>query len=140
MTGEIAPILEEYVERGLVKILDLLFLTKGEDGQVDAFEASDFEDSPLGRLRITEAELAMVLSEQDVLDLAETIEPGSSAAELVWENLWAAPLGASVRHAGGQLAASGRIPVQAVLAAVEADAKVTPEADAEATEKEKEGV
>ena len=134
MTGEIAPILEEYVERGLVKILDLLFLTKGEDGQVDAFEASDFEDSPLGRLRTSEAELAMVLSEQDVLDLAETIEPGSSAAVLVWENVWAAPLGSAIRHAGGQLAASGRIPVQAVLAAVEADAEATEQAT------EKEGV
>ena len=63
----------------------------------------------------------MVLSEQDVADLAQTIEPGSSAAVLVWENLWAAPFGAAVR-VGGQLAASGRIPIQAVLAAIEADA------------------
>ncbi|QWZ10033.1 hypothetical protein KRR39_10030 [Nocardioides panacis] len=117
-----------------MKILDLLFLTKGEDGQVDAFEATDFEDNPLGRLRTSEAELAMVLSEQDVLDLAETIEPGSSAAVLVWENLWAAPLGSAIRHAGGQLAASGRIPVQAVLAAAEADAQATDQAT------EKEGV
>ncbi len=65
----------------------------------------------------------MVLSEQDVLDLAETIEPGSTAAVLVWENLWAAPFGASVRKAGGQLVATGRIPIQAVLAAIEADAE-----------------
>ena len=63
----------------------------------------------------------MVLSEQDVLDLGETIEPGTSAAVLVWENTWAAPFGAAVRHAGGQAVASGRIPVQAVLAAAEAD-------------------
>jgi hypothetical protein len=125
LTGEIAPILEEYVEKGLVKLLDLLFLTKGGDGQVEAFEATDLDDSPLGRLRTTEAELAMVLSEQDVLDLAETIEPGSSAAVLVWENLWAAPFATAVRHAGGQLAASGRIPVQAMLAAAEADAAET---------------
>jgi hypothetical protein len=123
LTGEIAPILEEYVEEGLVKILDLLFLTKSDDGEVEAFEASDLDDSQLGRLRTTEAELAMVLSEKDVLDLAETIEPGSSAAVLVWENLWAAPFGAAVRHAGGQLAAGGRIPVQALLAAAEADAE-----------------
>ncbi len=125
LTGEIAPILEEYVEKGLVKILDLLFLTKDEDGGLEAFEASDLDDSQLGRLRTTEAQLAMVLSEQDVLDLAETIEPGNSAAVLVWENLWAAPFGAAVRHAGGQLAASGRIPVQALLAAAEADAEET---------------
>jgi len=63
----------------------------------------------------------MVLSEQDVLDISETIEAGSTAAVLVWENLWAAPFGSAVRHAGGQLVASGRIPIQAVLAAIEAD-------------------
>ena len=73
--------------------------------------------------RYAETELAMLLSEQDVADLAETIEPGSSAALLVWENKWAAPFGAAVRHAGGQLVASGRIPIQAVLAAAEADAE-----------------
>ena len=72
----------------------------------------------------------MVLSEEDVLDLAETIEPGRSAALLVWENLWAAPFGSAVRKAGGDLVASGRIPTQALLAAIEADAE----------NKEKEGV
>ena len=76
----------------------------------------------LGELRAAETDLAMVLSEQDVLDLAETIEPGNSAAVLVWENLWAAPFGSAVRHAGGQLVASGRIPTQAVIASIEADA------------------
>ena len=96
-----------------------MFLTKDEDGGLEAFEASDLGDSEIGELRGYERDLAMVLSEQDVADLAETIEPGSSAAVLVWENLWAAPFGAAVRHAGGQLAASGRIPIQAVLAAIE---------------------
>ena len=81
----------------------------------------DLDDSELGDLRRHEAELAMVLSEQDVIDLTETIEPGSSAAVLVWENLWAAPVGAAIRHAGGQLVASGRIPTQAVLAVIESD-------------------
>ena len=75
----------------------------------------------------------MVLSEQDVMDLAETIEPGHSAAVLVWENQWAAPFGAAIRKAGGQLVASGRIPIQAVIAAVEADA------EAESSEGLKEG-
>ena len=122
LTGEIAPIIDDYVGRGLIKILDLLFLQKDQDGSLDAFEASDLDDSEVGELRGYEKDLAMVLSEQDVADLAATIEPGSSAAVLVWENLWTAPFGAAVRHAGGQLAASGRIPIQAVLAAVEADA------------------
>ncbi len=124
LTGEIAPILDDYVERGLIRVLDLLFLTKDEDGGFEAFEATDLSnDTDLGELRMLETEAAMILSEQDVADLAESISPGSSAAVLVWENLWAAPFGAAVRHAGGQLAASGRIPIQAVIAAVEADAE-----------------
>ncbi len=121
LNGKIAPILKDYVDRELIRVLDLLFFKKAEDGSFEAFEATDLEDSEIGELRAYETELAMLLSEQDVADLAETIEPGSSAAVLVWENLWAAPFGAAVRHAGGQLDASGRIPIQAVIAAIESD-------------------
>ena len=121
-TGEIAPILKDLVDRELIRVLDLIFLTKDMDGGFEVFEASDLDDSEIGELRAYEKELAMLLSEQDVTDLVETIEPGSSAAVLVWENLWAAPFGSAVRHAGGHLAASGRIPIQAVIAAAEADA------------------
>ena len=128
LTGTIAPILTGYVDRGLIRVLDLLFLKKDEDGSFEAFEATDLEDAELGELRALETKVAMILSEQDVADLAETIEPGSSAAVLVWENLWAAPFGAAVRHAGGQLVASGRIPIQAVIAAIEADDAETEEA------------
>jgi len=119
--GQIAPVLQDLVDRGLIKVLDLIMLKKDEAGELDILELSDLQEGELGQLRTEEAELAMVLSEQDVLDLAETIEPGSTAAVLVWENLWAAPFGSAVRHAGGQLVASGRIPIQAVLAAIEAD-------------------
>jgi hypothetical protein len=121
LNGEVAPILRDYVDRDLIRILDLLFLKKDEDGSVEAFEASDLDDSEIGELRSYEKDLAMLLSEQDVADLVQTIEPGSSAAVLVWENLWAAPFGAAVRHAGGQLVASGRIPIQAIIAAMESD-------------------
>ena len=121
LNGEVAPILKDYVDRNLIRVLDLLFLKKDEDGSVEAFEASDLDDSEIGELRSYEKELAMLLSEQDVADLMETIEPGSSAAVLVWENLWAAPFGAAVRHAGGQLVATGRIPIQAIIAAIESD-------------------
>lgn len=127
LTGEIAPILADYVDRGLIRILDLLFLMKDADGSVEAFEAADLDESTIGQLRTFETEIAMLLSEQDVEDLAVTIEPGSSAAVLVWENLWAAPFGTAVRHAGGQLVASGRIPIHAVIAAIEADAAETDE-------------
>ena len=120
-SGEIAPVLQDLVERGLIKVLDLMMLRKDDAGELEIFELSDLAAGELGELRTEEAELAMVLSERDVLDIAETIEPGSTAAVLVWENLWAAPFGTAVRHAGGQLRASGRIPVQAVLAAMEED-------------------
>ena len=122
-TGEVAPFLKDLIDRGLVRLLDLMVLQKDTDGTLIVTELSELDPSELGGIRATEAELAMVLSEQDVLDLAETIEPGSTAAVLVWENLWAAPFGTAVRKAGGQLVATGRIPTQAVLAAIEADAE-----------------
>ena len=119
--GAIAPELSSLVERGLVKILDLLILKKDAGGELEIAELSDLEDGELGQLRALETELATLLSEEDVIAAAEAMEPGSSAALLVWENLWAAPFGSSVRRAGGQLVASGRIPVQALAAAIEAD-------------------
>lgn len=121
--GQIAPYLEELVERDLVRVLDMVFLRKTADGSLETAEISDLDASELGQVRTAEADLAMVLSEQDVMDLAETIEPGHSAAVLVWENKWAAPFGAAIRTSGGQLVASGRIPTQAVIAAIEADAE-----------------
>lgn len=119
--GKVAPYLEDLIDRGLIRVLDLLFVRKDSEGMLEAAEISDLDESELGQFRTAEADLAMVLSEQDVQDLGETIEPGTSAAVLVWENLWAAPFGAAVRQSGGQLIASGRIPTQAVLAAFEAD-------------------
>jgi hypothetical protein len=121
--GQVAPYLKDLVDRDLIRVLDVVFMRKNEDGALEMAEISDLDESELGELRASEAELAMVLSEQDVTDLAETIEPGNSAVVLVWENQWAAPFGSAVRHAGGQLVASGRIPTQALVAAIEADAK-----------------
>lgn len=119
--GEIAPALGELVERGIVRVLDLLLIRKGEDGTLDFHELSDLDESETGGLRAYEGELATLLSEDDVTAAAAAVEPGSTAALLVWENSWAAPFGSAVRRAGGQLVASGRIPVQALLAAIEQD-------------------
>lgn len=119
--GEIAPALQDLVERDLVRVLDLLMLKKDTDGSLEAFELSDLGMDEIGELRSYEAELAMLLSEDDVTAVAAAVEPGSSAAVLVWENTWAAPFASAVRRSGGQLVASGRIPIQALLAAVEAD-------------------
>jgi hypothetical protein len=120
-TGEIAPALADLVERGIVRVLDLLLLRKDADGDLEAFEIADLDDSEIGELRSYEAELAMLLSEDDVAAVGAAIEPGSTAALLVWENVWAAPFASAARRAGGQLVASGRIPVQALLAAIEED-------------------
>ncbi len=119
--GEIAPALADLVDRGIVRVLDLLLIKKAEDGALDFFELSDLDETEIGGLRTYETQLATLLSEEDVASVAAAVEPGSSAALLVWENSWAAPFASAVRRAGGQLVASGRIPIQAMLAAIEAD-------------------
>ena len=129
--GEIAPALRDLVERELVRVLDLLVLKKDSDGSLEAFELSDLDEGEIGELRSYETQLAMLLSEDDVAAVAAAIEPGSSAAVLVWENSWAAPFASAVRRSGGQLVASGRIPIQALLAAIEADEQEEASADRE---------
>ncbi len=103
--GQIAPVLLDLVERDLIRVLDLLVLKKDADGSLEAFELSDLDEGEIGELRAYESELAMLLSEEDVTSLAAAIEPGSSAAVLVWENTWSAPFASAVRRAGGQLVA-----------------------------------
>ena len=119
-TGEGAAELLRLHDTGTIRIMDIVILQKGDDGTVMAQELGDLDD--LGELQRIEAELVQTLSEEDVDDLAAAMEPGSVAAVLVYENLWAAPFGAAMRRAGGQLIANGRIPIQAIIAAVEADA------------------
>jgi Family of unknown function (DUF6325) len=97
----------------------VLILTKNEDGTVEAMELSDIEE--LGELQALETELAELLAAEDVEHLAAAMDPGSTAGVLVWENLWAAPFASAARHSGGQLIATGRIPIQAIIASIEAD-------------------
>ena len=120
-TGEVAAELRSLVDRELVRVLDLLILRKDEQGEVEVVELHEVNESLVGELRELEADLALLLAEQDVADLGVALEPGSVAAVLVYENRWAGPFGSAVRRAGGQLVANGRIPTQALLAAIEAD-------------------
>jgi uncharacterized protein DUF6325 len=120
-SGEMASELRALMDRNTVRVLDLLLLTKDEDGSVEASELRDADDSEVGQLRAAEADLAVLLAASDVEEIGAVLEPGSTAAVLVWENVWAAPFGAAVRRSGGQLVASGRIPTQAIVAAVDAD-------------------
>lgn len=116
--GEIIPQLVDLVERGIVRILDLVLIIKDEAGEFQAVEFADIEDGLLGGLREIEREMADMLTEDDVAAVADALEPGSAAGLLIYENLWAAPLASAVRRSGGQLVAGGRIPVQALLAAL----------------------
>jgi len=125
--GDIAPALSDLVDRDLIRVLDLIVLKKDADGAIEAFEISDLEESEVGGLRAEVDDLAMLLSEDDVVNVAAALEPGSSAAVLIWENTWAVPFATAVRHSGGQLVANGRIPTQALLAALEADDDTTDE-------------
>jgi hypothetical protein len=118
-TGEMAAELVTLVESGTIRLIDVLILTKDEDGTVDAMELSDIAD--LGPLQALETELAELLAADDVEHLAAAMEPGSTAGVLIWENLWAAPFASAARRSGGQLIANGRIPIQAILASIEAD-------------------
>ena len=122
-TGEMATELVALVESGTIRLIDVLILTKDADGSVDAMELSDIAD--LGPLQAIETELAELLAADDVEHLAAAMEPGSTAGVLIWENLWAAPFASAARRSGGQLIANGRIPIQAIIASIEADEATT---------------
>jgi Family of unknown function (DUF6325) len=126
-TGEMAKELLALVDSGTIRVIDILILTKNEDGSVEAMELSDIED--LGPLQAVEAELAELLAAEDVEHLAAAMEPGSTAGVLIWENLWAAPFASAARRSGGQLIANGRIPIQAIIASIEADKASASEGD-----------
>ena len=118
-TGEGAAELVKLHDAGIIRLMDILILVKEDDGSVDAMELSDVAE--LGELAQIETQLVKTLASEDVARLAVAMNPGSVAGVVVYENLWAAPFGSAMRRAGGQLIANGRIPVQALIAAVEAD-------------------
>jgi hypothetical protein len=117
--GEIAPHLVDLVDRGLIRILDLAFLVKGEDGTIAAVEITDI-GGEVAELAVFEGASSGLLSDEDHAEAGAALEPGTSAALLVYENTWAAPFATAVRRSGGQLVAGGRIPVEDVLAALDA--------------------
>jgi hypothetical protein len=126
-TGEMASELLRLVDAGTIRVIDIVILTKNEDGSIEAMELSDLGE--LGELEALEAELAELLAADDILHLAAPMEPGSTAGVLIWENLWAAPFASAARRSGGQLIANGRIPIQAIIASIEADEAAAAEGD-----------
>jgi hypothetical protein len=117
-TGEAVPYLVDLVERGIIRVLDLAFIAKDEDGRVAGMEINEVAEQ-VEEMRVFEGASSGLLADDDVAEAAEALEPGTSAALLVYENAWAGPFAAAVRRSGGQLVANGRIPVQAFLAALE---------------------
>jgi fructosamine-3-kinase len=126
-TGEMAAELLKLVDAGTIRVVDVLILDKNEDGSVDVTELADVEE--LGELEAVEAQLAELLAADDVAHLAAAMDPGSTAGVLIWENLWAAPFASAARRAGGQLIANGRIPIQAIIASIEADEALATQGD-----------
>ncbi len=116
-TGEALPHLVDLVENGIIRILDIAFMAKGEDGEVVGMEIADLGD--VEEVTIFEGASSGILSDDDTAEAAQALEPGTSAALLVYENVWAAPFASAVRRSGGQLVAGGRIPVQALVAALD---------------------
>jgi Family of unknown function (DUF6325) len=117
--GEAIPHLIDLVDRGLIRIIDLAFIAKGEDGSVAGLELADLGGA-VTELAVFEGASSGLLTDDDVSEAGGALEPGTSAALLVYENLWAAPFAAAVRRSGGELVASGRIPAEDVLAALDA--------------------
>jgi Family of unknown function (DUF6325) len=120
-SGAMADELKKLTAAGTVRVLDLVLITRAEDGTVDVAELREKDESEVGELRSLEADLSLLLAEEDVERVGADLEPGSVAAVLVWENTWAGPLASAIRHSGGELISTGRIPIQALIAAVEED-------------------
>jgi hypothetical protein len=118
-TGEVGPMIIDLVDRGIIRILDIAFMAKGEDGSVAALDLGALNGGGAGFEEFEGASSGLI-GQEDLEEAATVLEPGTSAAILVWENRWAAPVAVALRKSGGQLVASGRIPVQSLLAALDA--------------------
>jgi Family of unknown function (DUF6325) len=118
-TSEVQPLLLDLVDRGIIRILDIGFVAKDENGDVTGLDVGDLKQVAAAFAEFEGASSGL-LGFEDLEEAANALEPGTSAAVIVWENRWAAPVAAALRRSGGQLVASGRLPVQAILAALDA--------------------
>ena len=117
--GEVAPMILDLVDRGIIRILDVAFIIKDVDGEVAGVEVDALEDEA-GKFREFHGASSGLLGDDDLREAAAALRPGTSAAVLVWENRWAAPVAVALRRSGGELVASGRLPIQAIVASLDA--------------------
>jgi Family of unknown function (DUF6325) len=122
MTGEAVPIVLDLVERGIIRVLDVMFVVKEQDGTYSGFEATNLDSKGVGDFSEFEGASSGLLGDEDVAAAGEGIEPGSAAVILVYENRWAAPFAAAVRRNGGMVVAFQRVPLQDIIDAAEAAA------------------
>jgi hypothetical protein len=120
LSGEGWPLLVDLVDRGIIRLLDLVFIRKDLDGSVVGLSLQDLGEQGVD-LTIFDGVSSGLLGDDDISEAAGALEAGCSAGLLVYENVWAAPFAAAMRRAGGQLVASGRIPIQAILAALDSE-------------------
>ncbi len=120
MRGEAFPLLMDLVDRGIIRILDLAFIRKDDDGKVTLLSQVDLDRMQIVDAAVFEGAASGLLRAEDLDEAAAVLEPGTSAGVLVYENLWAAPFAAAIRRAGGFVAASGRIPMDELVAALDA--------------------
>jgi len=118
-TGEIGPAIAELVENGTIRIIDAAFVGKNADGDTVAMEMTELDPDVQAGLERAGVEIGGLFNEDDLQDAADALEPNSSAALLVWENVWAAKVAQKMRDAGGQLVAFERLPHDVVQAARE---------------------
>jgi Family of unknown function (DUF6325) len=120
MTGDAIPLLMDLVDRGIIRVLDVLFVMENEDGTFSGFEAKDLESDRIGDFKVFEGASSGLLGEADVATASEAIEPGAAAVLIAYENRWAAPLAAAIRRNGGVVVDNQRIPVEDLIRALDA--------------------
>ena len=120
MTGDAVPLLIDLVERGVIRVLDVMVVMHNDDDTFSGFQVSDLDEKSVGDLKVFEGASSGLLGEADVATAAEAIEPGTAAVVIVYENRWAAPFVAAVRRNGGTLIDFQRIGVQDLLDALDA--------------------
>ena len=119
MTGDAVPIFVDLIDRGIIRVLDVLFVRQNEDGTVSGFAATDLDSEHIGDLKVFEGASSGLLGEDDAATAGEMLEPGTAAVMIVYENRWAAPFANAVRRNGGVLVASQRIGVQELMDALD---------------------
>ncbi|WP_346774671.1 DUF6325 family protein [Cellulomonas sp. IC4_254] len=120
LDGEAFPLLMDLVDRGVVRVLDLAFVAKADDGTVTGIDLQELDATGDFDVTVLEGASSGLLGDDDLAEAAAALAPGAAAGVLVYENAWAAPFATALRRGGGQLVASGRVPVQALLAALDA--------------------